>query len=114
LLGWLFVTRGRPPRAKQPPNPTRSVPPPTQLPPPPPQKTTPGRWEFWRRAAKDGVRSFDQPLHVGLAFLLVAGVMAFDAAHNVVWRTRNKGVRLRWMEWIACRVVAGCLVYLHV
>lgn len=38
------------------------------------------------------MRSLDQPLHIGLAVLLVGGVILFDAAHNVVWESRNKGV----------------------
>lgn len=38
------------------------------------------------------MRSFDQPLHVGLALLLVGGVVLFDAVSNVAWEARNKGV----------------------
>lgn len=41
---------------------------------------------------RDGMKSFDQPLHVGLAVLLLGGVVALDYAHNTLWEARNKGV----------------------
>jgi hypothetical protein len=37
------------------------------------------------------MRSFDQPLHIGLAALLVGGVVLFDAASDRLWAARNKG-----------------------
>ncbi|GBF93813.1 hypothetical protein Rsub_06145 [Raphidocelis subcapitata] len=52
-----------------------------------------GRWQFLRRAARDGMRSFDQPLHFGFLGLLLGGVILFDAAHDRIWAARNKGKR---------------------
>jgi hypothetical protein len=51
-----------------------------------------GRWEWWRRAARHGARSFGHTLHVSLAVLLVGGGLIFEYSHSALWAARNKGV----------------------
>lgn len=51
-----------------------------------------GRWEWWKRAARHGVRNFGHTLHVSLAVLLVGGGLMFEYSHSALWAARNKGV----------------------
>jgi hypothetical protein len=51
-----------------------------------------GRWEWYRRAARHGVRSFSHSLHIGLAVIVLGGGLAFEATHSALWSARNKGV----------------------
>jgi hypothetical protein len=84
-----------PHKAGRPPTQPLRLPPagrrPLPVAPPPPESAPPGRWEFLRRRAREGVRSLDTPLHVGLAVLVVGGVFLFDFAHERLWAVRNRG-----------------------
>jgi hypothetical protein len=51
-----------------------------------------GRWEWWKRAARHGARSFGHSLHISLAVMLVGGAVMFEYSHSALWAARNKGV----------------------
>lgn len=51
-----------------------------------------GRWEWYKRLARHGMRGFGQTLHLGLAVLLVGGGLLFEYSHAAIWQVRNKGV----------------------
>jgi curved DNA-binding protein CbpA len=53
--------------------------------------STISRWEWWKRAARHGARSFGHSLHISLAVMLVGGAVMFEYSHSALWAARNKG-----------------------
>jgi hypothetical protein len=63
-----------------------------------------GRWEWWKRAARHGVRNMGHTLHASLAVVLIGGGLMFEYSHSAMWAARNKGVSaltLGWVAWVA-------------
>jgi hypothetical protein len=51
-----------------------------------------GRWQSWQRFTKSQAFRSGSSFHVGLATLLLGGIVVFDTLHTVLWDAKNKGV----------------------
>lgn len=57
-------------------------------------------WERLKRTAWARLRSQDTMLHLGLAGVLLGGLVVADTVHQQLWQAHNKGVSEWLAEWL--------------